>query len=53
MKISVCIPMYNENRVIAETARKLSAYMQANFEDYEIIFTKCRVIVMLYTCLLT
>ncbi|MBQ9798027.1 MAG: glycosyltransferase [Clostridia bacterium] len=38
MKISVCIPMYNENRVIAETARTLSAYMQANFEDYEIVF---------------
>lgn len=38
MKISVCIPMYNENRVIADTARTLSAYMQANFEDYEIVF---------------
>ena len=38
MKISVCMPMYNENRVIADTARTLSAYMQANFEDYEIVF---------------
>ena len=38
MKISVCIPMYNENRVIADTAKQLSAYMQANFEDYEILF---------------
>ncbi len=38
MKISVCIPMYNENRVIADTAKTLSAYMQANFEDYEILF---------------
>ncbi len=38
MKISVCIPMYNENRVIAQTARTLSAYMEENFEDYEILF---------------
>ncbi len=38
MKFSVCIPMYNENRVIAQTARTLSAYMEENFEDYEILF---------------
>ena len=38
MKISVCIPMYNENRVIAATAQTLSDYMQAHFEDYEILF---------------
>ena len=38
MKISVCIPMYNENKVIADTARTLSAYMEAHFEDYEILF---------------
>ena len=38
MKISVCIPMYNENRVIAATAKTLSEYMSANFEDYEILF---------------
>ena len=38
MKISVCIPMYNENRVIAETAKTLSGYMSAHFEDYEILF---------------
>ena len=38
MKISVCIPMYNENRVIADTAKTLSDYMQENFSDYEIIF---------------
>lgn len=38
MKISVCIPMYNENRVIAETARTLSAYMESRFDDYEILF---------------
>ena len=38
MKISICIPMYNENRVIAATAETLSKYMSANFEDYEILF---------------
>lgn len=38
MKISICIPMYNENRVIAATAKTLSDYMAANFEDYEILF---------------
>ena len=38
MKISVCIPMYNENRVIAKTAQTLSDYMSAHFEDYEILF---------------
>ena len=38
MKISVCIPMYNENRVIAATAKTLSDYMVANFADYEIVF---------------
>ncbi len=38
MKISVCIPMYNENRVIARTAQALSAYMEEHFEDYEILF---------------
>lgn len=38
MKISVCIPMYNENRIIAETASTLSAYMASHFEDYEILF---------------
>ena len=38
MKISVCVPMYNENRVIAQSAKTLSEYMSANFEDYEIVF---------------
>lgn len=38
MKISVCIPMYNESRVIAESAQELSDYMASHFEDYEIIF---------------
>ena len=39
MKFTVCIPMYNEARIIAETAKTLSAYMEANFEDYELIFS--------------
>ena len=39
MKISLCIPMYNENSIIADTAKTLSAYMQENFEDYEILFS--------------
>ncbi len=38
MKISVCIPMYNENRVIAESAKQLSDYLSAHFEDYELLF---------------
>lgn len=39
MKLSLCIPMYNESAIIAETAKTLSAYMQANFSDYEILFS--------------
>ena len=39
MKFTVCIPMYNESKIIADTARKLSDYMSANFEEYEIIFS--------------
>lgn len=39
MKFSLCIPMYNESSIIEDTARQLSEYMQANFEDYEIIFS--------------
>ena len=38
MKISVCIPMYNESRVIEKSAKELSEYMQKTFEDYEIVF---------------
>ena len=38
MKFSLCIPMYNEESIIRDTARQLSDYMTANFEDYEIIF---------------
>lgn len=38
MKISVCIPMYNESGIITDTAKTLSDYMSANFDDYELIF---------------
>lgn len=41
MKISLCIPMYNEKEIIARTAKTLSQYMEANFAPYgyEIIFS--------------
>ncbi|MBQ4091285.1 MAG: glycosyltransferase [Clostridia bacterium] len=39
MKFSLCIPMYNEAGIIQQTAKTLSEYMEANFEDYEIIFS--------------
>lgn len=39
MKISVCIPMYNERENIEKTARTLKDYMSATFEDYEVIFS--------------
>lgn len=39
MKISVIIPMYNESRIIADTAKTVSKYMSENFEEYEIIFS--------------
>ena len=39
MKLTVCIPMYNESSVIEQTARELSDYLSANFADYEIIFS--------------
>ncbi len=39
MKISVCIPMYNESSIIEKTAHALSAYMASHFEDYEILFS--------------
>ena len=38
MKFTVCIPVYNESKIIAKTAKTLWAYMSENFEDYEIIF---------------
>ena len=45
MKISVCIPMYNESAIIAENAKRLWEYMESNFvndlgeRDYEIIYS--------------
>ena len=39
MKISLCIPMYNEKSIIADTAKTLSDYMSVHFEDYEILFS--------------
>ncbi len=39
MKISVCIPMYNEKKCIAQTAKTLHEYMEKQFPgEYEIIF---------------
>lgn len=39
MKISLCIPMYNESAIIADTAKTLSAFMSEHFDDYEILFS--------------
>lgn len=45
LKVSVCIPMYNEASVIAENAKRLWEYMESNFvtengeRDYEIIYS--------------
>ena len=39
MKISLCIPMYNEERIIEDTLDTVSSYMKNTFIDnYEIIF---------------
>ena len=38
MKVSVIIPMYNENKIIADTAKTLSDFMEKSFFDYEIVF---------------
>jgi len=39
MKISLIIPMYNESKIIEDTARELSEYMSKNFDSYEILFS--------------
>ena len=39
MKFTLCVPMYNESKIIAKTAQTLSSYMSKTFEDYEIIFS--------------
>lgn len=39
MRISLCVPMYNESSIIAATAQELHKYMTDHFgEDFEIIF---------------
>ena len=39
MKYSVCIPMYNEESIIENTAKTLAAYLDKTYgEDYELIF---------------
>ncbi len=41
MRISLCIPMFNEAKIIESTAKELSDYMEKNFAEgsYEIIFS--------------
>ena len=39
MKISLCIPMYNEGSIIESTLNAVSEYMEANFDDYEVLFS--------------
>ena len=39
MKISVVIPVYNEEKRIKKTADVLVDYLGKTFEDYEIIFS--------------
>lgn len=39
MKISLIIPMYNESKIIANTAKELDVYMRENFEEYEVVFS--------------
>ena len=39
MRISLCVPMYNESSIIAETAKDLHKYMTLHYDnDFEIIF---------------
>lgn len=39
MRISLCVPMYNESSIIAATAKELHKYMTDHFgDDFEIIF---------------
>ncbi len=37
--VTVIIPMYNESKIICDTAEALSNYMGKNFDSYEIIFS--------------
>lgn len=39
MKLSVCVPIYNEIAVVADTAKQLTDYLDTHFSgDYELIF---------------
>ncbi len=39
MKISLCIPMYNEENILPSTLQEVSSYMKKTFkDDYEIIY---------------
>ncbi|MBO4219449.1 MAG: glycosyltransferase [Clostridia bacterium] len=39
MKVSLCIPMFNESKILPSTLEKVSAYMKEHFEDYEVVFS--------------
>ncbi len=39
MKVSVVIPVYNEEKRIKNTADILDGYLKSNFDDYEIVFS--------------
>ncbi len=38
-KITLVIPMYNESKIIVDTAKTLNSYMEKNFDSYEILFS--------------
>lgn len=38
MKLSLVVPMYNESSIICDTAKTLTAYLDANIADYELLF---------------
>ena len=39
MKISLCIPMYNESSIIEATLKTVSEYMNKTYTDWEVIFS--------------
>ncbi len=39
MKVSLCIPMYNESKILPSTLEKVSGYMKDHFDDYEVVFS--------------
>lgn len=39
MKVSLVIPMYNEESIIAATLGTVSEYMRANFTNWEVVFS--------------